>query len=197
MEVYIILYPIILFTIENDDDRDFIEELYTQYYPIMKKKVYEITRDYSVIDDLINEAFIRLINKLSILRSLECCKRASYIVHTIKNISIDYVRKSAIQSEHRFMGMLDDLADSISDDKSVIEEICSTKEDYEELGKALEKLSERDRNLLYYKYNLEFSDMEISDIMNIPINNIREYLSRARRRALKIITKGGKIEDVN
>lgn len=186
------MLPLFLLTIENDDDKEFIRDLYENYYPIMKKKAYEMTNDYSVVGDLINDAFIKLINKVEVLRSLECGSRTSYIVYTVRNVCIDYIRKQARQSEHMFLGISDDLTDSISDAKAAVEEICSTKEDYEELGKALYQLSERDKNLLYYKYNLELKDKEIADIMDISENNIRQYLTRARRRAYKILTdKGG------
>jgi RNA polymerase sigma-70 factor (ECF subfamily) len=183
------MLALIISTIENSDDRNFVFELYIQYYPIMKKKAYEISWDYSIVDDLINDAFIKLIDKISLLRVLECCKRTSYIVYTIKNISIDYIRKRAAKSEKMFLGMSDDLIDSIPDAKLTVEEICSAKEDYEELGKAIEQLSERDRDLLYYKYNLELRDKEIANIMDLPVNNIREYLTRPRRRALKVLAK--------
>ena len=182
------MHPLIISTIMNDDDRYFIAQLYEQYYPIMKKKAYEILLDYSIVDDLINDTFIKLIENISTLRSLECCKRASYIVHTIRNISINYNRQHATRSKKMFLGMSDDLIESIPD-KLTIEEICTTREDNIELGEAIEQLSERDRNLLYYKYNLERSDKEIAEIMDISLKNIREYLTRARQRALKILTR--------
>lgn len=46
----------------------------------------------------------------------------------------------------------------------------------------------RDRDLLYNKYIFELSNKEISDLMDIPINNIRQYLVRARKRALDLLT---------
>jgi len=55
----------------------------------------------------------------------------------------------------------------------------------------LAAIQERDRNLLYYKYNLELSDKKIAEIMDIPADNIREYLVRARRRVLKILDGKG------
>ena len=83
--------------------------------------------------------------------------------------------------------MSEHLIDSIPDTSATPEEYTLLREEHEELAEALQQLSERDRDLLCYKYNLELSDREIADIMNIPINNIREYLVRAKRRALKVI----------
>lgn len=183
------MWPLFILTIENDDDRDFIAELYRQYYPIMKKKAYEITGDYNIVDDLIDDAFVKLIDKISILRNMECCKRASYIVHTIRNISINYCIRCSGMEAKEFLGMSDDLMGSIPEDKPTVEKIFA-KEDCKELLAAIQELKERDRDLLYYKYNLELSDKKIAETMDIPANNIREYLVRARRRVLNIL--GGK-----
>lgn len=176
-------------TLKTDGEREFISKLYTQYYSIMKKRAYEITYDYTVADDLINDAFIKFIEKIEVLSMLDGCKRTSYVVYTIRNISINYIKKRALENKTMFIGVSDDFIESISDVRASVEEISSTREESEELAKSLNQLSKRDRELLYYKYNLEMSDKEISEIMHIPINNIRQYLTRARRRALDIIKK--------
>lgn len=185
------MLPLVASVIEetDEDDRAFIAVLYRQYYPLMKKKAFEISHDYSVVDDLINDAFVRLIEKTSILKSLECCQRTSYIVYTIRNISINYIRQRANKSEKMYLGMSEDLFASIPDAECRIEEICAMEEDYKELSRAIGQLSERDRSLLYYKYNLELSDKEISAMMDISLNNIREYLKRARRRTLRYLQR--------
>lgn len=184
------MYPLFLLGIEDEDDRNIIADLYEQYYPIMKKTAYEISGDYNVVEDLINDAFVKLINKTPILKSLGCCKRTSYIVYTIRNVTIDYIRHRSVEDRIVTMGMEDDLMDSIADSADTPEEIYVARETYEELGTAIEALTEGDRNLLYCKYNLGLSDKEISEIMNIPQNNIRQYLVRARSRALKKLSKG-------
>ena len=56
-------------------------------------------------------------------------------------------------------------------------------------------ISERDRDLLKNKYFLGYSDEEISEIMNIPKNNIRQYLVLARRRLMKILKERGNIDE--
>ncbi|TAH75096.1 MAG: sigma-70 family RNA polymerase sigma factor [Anaerolineaceae bacterium] len=179
---------VLFLAIENESDREFISGLYIQYYPIMKKKAYEITRDINVTDDIIHDAFIKLIDKIPSLRSLSCYKQTSYIVSTIKNIAIDHVRKSNTKADKQFMGEEDDMAESIEDTAMTAEEAYIVREDSEDLGELMCKLSERDRDLLYNKYIFELSNKEISVLMDIPINNLRQYLVRARKRALNLLT---------
>ncbi len=178
---------LLLMAIENDDDREFLSELYEQYYPIMKKKAYEITQDYHSVDDIINDSFIKLISKISILRSLDCCKRTSYIVHTIRNKSFDYLKHKNVEKNRNITGEDEDLAEQIADTAYTAEELYIQKEEAEYLGQLMSRLSERDRDLLYNKYIFELSYKEISELMGIPVNNIREYLVRARARAMKLL----------
>ncbi|NLO08383.1 MAG: sigma-70 family RNA polymerase sigma factor [Clostridiales bacterium] len=175
-------------TIENESDKEFISGLYEQNYPIMKKKAYEITCDINVTDDIIHDAFVKLIDKIPILRSINCYKQTSYIVNTIKNTSIDHVRKRNTKADKQFMGEDNDIAELIVDTAMTVEEAYIIREDSENLGELMCKLSERDRDLLYNKYIFELSNKEISEVMDIPINNIRQYLVRARKRALNLLT---------
>lgn len=174
--------------IENESDREFISGLYIQYYPIMKKKAYEITCDINVIDDIIHDAFIKLLDKIPILRSLNCYKQTSYIVTTIKNTAIDHVRKRNINADKQFLGEENDMTETIEDTAMTAEEAYIVREDSENLGELMCKLSKRDRDLLYNKYIFELSNKEISELMDIPINNIRQYLVRARKRALRLLS---------
>lgn len=67
----------------------------------------------------------------------------------------------------------------------------SLKEDYTEIAKILSELSERDQTLLYNKYILEWSDHKLAASMDVQAVNIRSYLTRARRRAMKLLLKNG------
>ncbi|MNJ71115.1 RNA polymerase sigma factor [compost metagenome] len=83
----------------------------------------------------------------------------------------------------------EDAVDQLAASQATPEESCVDKESYEELGRALSRLSERDRQLLVNKYFLGLKDREMAPLMGIPVRNIQAYLTRARRRALSILSK--------
>jgi len=62
-------------------------------------------------------------------------------------------------------------------------------EELEALSKAIMKLPQSQKDLLYFKYILEMSDKEIAEILRIAPNSVRQYLTRARREAKKLIEK--------
>lgn len=177
--------------LKEENDKEFITSLYRQYYPLMKKKAYDITKDYGVVDDLIQDAFLKLIPKIPLLRSLNCYKTTSYLVYTIKHVCIDYIRKETRRSKRAYSGSADDIAAYIPDLQAATEENYMHDEEAVTLEKALYQLSEKDRNLLYFKYNMEMSDREIAKLLDIPAQHVRQYAARARRRALQILSSGG------
>lgn len=181
---------IFLSIMEDEDDKKFMLNLYQQYYPLMKQRAYSMIRDYGVIDDLIQDAFIKLIPKISLLRSLSSYKLTSYIVYTMKHICLDYIRKETRRARYAFSGAVDDVAHQIPDLQAATEENYMQQEEYEYLEQALLQLSERDRNLLYFKYNMDLSDKEIAGVSGIPAQHVRQYVARAKSRALQMLSKG-------
>ncbi|MFP4977515.1 RNA polymerase sigma factor [Paenibacillus sp. CN-4] len=168
-----------------------IAKLYEGYYPLMKKKAFSIIQDNEVVDDLIQDAFMKLIPRASLLKSLDCYRTTSYIVNTIKHVCFDYIRKSSRHSKNMYIGANDDLADHIPDRLAATEEDYIKGEKYDTLKKAMFQLTERDRNLLYFKYKMEMGDQQIGQLLNIRASNIRQYVARARRRILQILSEEG------
>lgn len=176
---------------EGNEDINFLTELYEKYYPIMKRKSYEILQNDTIVDDMIQEAFVKLLDKVPTLRTLEPPKLVSYLVHTIHNISINYAIKRKRHWNKTLLGLTEERIEQIADQAPSIEEMYSLKEEYEQIGEILHELSYRDQMLLYNKYILELNDKEIALLMDIQAANIRSYLTRARRRAMKLLLERG------
>ncbi|MEK3762122.1 sigma factor [Paenibacillus sp. FSL P4-0338] len=92
-----------------------MKNLYENHYPLMRKKAFNIIKDQEVIDDLIQEAFIKLIPKTSLLRSLSGCKVTSYVVNTIKHYCYDHIRRRTRRSRKVYTGLKNDVAEQIPD----------------------------------------------------------------------------------
>lgn len=181
----------------EDDDKRFMLGLYKQYYPLMKQKAYSIVGKYDVVDDLIQDALLKLIPKISLLRTLGSNKVASYVVNTIKHICFDHIRKETRRVQHHIVGSNEDVAVQIPDLQAATEENYVKREEIDALEEILFQLSERDRNLLYYKYNMGFSDKEIEVVLGVPAQYVRQYVARARQRVLKLLSKGDSCDDRN
>ena len=60
------------------------------------------------------------------------------------------------------------------------------------LSRGLGRLSERERDILKYRYLLDMGDEEIARVLGIKPSSVRMYLTRARKNAFAIFDSEGK-----
>ena len=106
-------------TLESDDDKAFMLNLYKDYYGLVRKTIYSITHNNSEVEDLINDTFIKLIEKVSLLRTLDSCRLAAYVVYTSRSVAINFIKHRDVQNKHVYYGKDLDLSDKL-DRKSVV-----------------------------------------------------------------------------
>ena len=62
----------------DDDDRAFMINLYKNYYNLARKNIFNITHSKNDLEDLIDDVFVKLIEKVSLIRNFERCKLTTY-----------------------------------------------------------------------------------------------------------------------
>lgn len=176
---------------DNYESRQFFTDLYLLYRPLMIREGLKYIDDLSVVEDLIHDAFIKFIEKEELLRSFSCCTLRTYIVYTIRNTSISFLRKRAVESR-RLVGIDNQQeTECTSDDALLPEEVIIMDEKKKEFIKVWDTLPEDTRELLAGKYILRMSDAELAEEFCCSPDSIRMKLTRARRRALEMMKKGG------
>ncbi len=173
----------------DDDDRAFMVNLYNKYYNLARKTIYNITHDNQKIEDLINDSFVKLIEKISKIRTLDCCSLTVYVVYTVRSVSINHLKHKEVENKHMYYSENMELAEDIFDYEDNTIEKLIRQEELELLNVTFSKLTQNQRDLLYFKYILEMSDKQIAEILGIASGSVRQYLTRARRQARKLIEK--------
>jgi len=179
----------IITALEVDDDKAFMINLYREYYGLVRKTVYNITHNADNVEDLVNDTFIKLIEKLSLIRALESCRLAAYVVYTSRSVAINHIKHKSIQKKHAYYGGDADPTEKMPDLERTIEDRIIRQEEVIEMDNAILRLPEKQKALLYFKYILEMHDREIAEILKIDPNSVRQYLTRARREAKKLMDK--------
>jgi RNA polymerase sigma-70 factor (ECF subfamily) len=174
---------------EGYDDKAFMLNLYNDYYGLVRKTIYSITRNANDAEDLTNDTFIKLIEKVSLIRTLDSCRLAAYVVYTSRSVAINFIKHRDVQNKHVYYGKDLNASESIPSLGDNIEERIIQQEKIEELGNAILKLPEKYKDLLYFKYILGMNDREIAGILKIAPDSVRQYLTRARREAKKLLDK--------
>ena len=144
------MIPIIILAIEDPNDRDFIMHLYISYNRLMFSEIQKITCDTWASDDVLQISLIKLIEKVSLLRTFERNRLVSYIITTCRNNAYNYTKKlvSSLECE-----LID--TDGVDFTVSPLEQMVIQKEYQNALKLAWDNLDERSKYFLESKYILE------------------------------------------
>ena len=173
--------PIAILRMEDEDDRQFVADLYQNYKLNMYYTARKIVKDPHTAEDIVQESCIAIINNLEKIKAVEICRRRAYIVSIVKNISINYIVKRDRQSKYSFIAD-DEILSQQPDLDSNIEEYLIRNCEIAIIKSALLKLSDKDRTILRMKYFDDLRDVDIANYLNIKANSVRYYLTLSRRR---------------
>ena len=171
--------------IENDD-HEFIVNVYKDYYGLVKRTVIKITGSHSEVDDLVGDCFLRLIEKTPTIRDLSRGKLTAYIRYTARSVAINYIKHKDVVKKH-VNAAETELLDFSSSQRPDVDDRLIQEHELELLTKAILRLPEKTKNILYFKYLLGMTDEQISQIYSISTDSVRTYLSRARKDAKRLM----------
>lgn len=169
------------------DDQNYMYWVYEKFSRLMFSTALKYVSDKSAAEDLIQDVIIKLITKISTLRKLSRCALSSYIVISVRNASINYLRQQESGRKHMVEEAFDELYSDIRDTSVSPEDMVLFSERKNAFYMVWEMLLEKDRDLLMGKYVLELSDKELAEMCGCKTDSVRMLLTRARRRALAIM----------
>ncbi|MDE7229504.1 MAG: sigma-70 family RNA polymerase sigma factor [Oscillospiraceae bacterium] len=166
-------------------DDSLLSGLFTEYRQMMFKIALNILHNRSDAEDVVQDAFLWIINNIVKISQIPCYERGNYFASITEHRSIDVLRK---RSRHPTED-IEEQYELSSDER--VEESALSSVTVEEIKSALNELSNRDYELLYLYLFKEMTPKEIGEAMGISENNIRVYVQRARKRFAKILHKRG------
>lgn len=182
-------------TLENETDREFMTWLYQEYRLLMYSVASSCYAKQEDRDDLVQASMERLLTRVEKLRSLSCCALPSYLVITIRNTFYTQYRR-----DEKRAARCVSLDETYAADTMFVEDFAATviEDEYnkEVLLHMWDHLPEEERFLLEGKYVLEMSDEELARTVGGKPSSIRMKLTRARRNAakrMKELTEAGVI----
>lgn len=171
----------------DSNDHKFLEYMYLHYSRLMCSEITKIIGETPATEDIIQEALIRFADKIPLLQSLDETRRINYVITTARNMAKNYLRS---QCGVTFCSLDCDscMANKISDGINT-EDIIMMYYDHEQFEHSWKKLDITSKILLEGKYILGKSDAEIAETLGTKPSSVRMMLSRARKKALKLMSE--------
>lgn len=174
--------------LQDPDDKKYIIWIYEEFQNLMFYTAKKYISDQTTCEDIVQECFLKLIQKNDVIRGKERCILAGYIVSLTRNISINHLKRESVRRKHT-VELDEETVNEIPASELSMEELLLAKEKFSRISLALNKLSEMERILLEGKYVLQYSDEELAEQLDCKPNSIRMRLTRARRHALSILSE--------
>lgn len=181
---------VLLPALENEQEREFLQTVYQKHARLMYYTAFQILHDRVEAQDVVQESVVRLIDKIELLQKMDGCTLTAYVVSTIRNLSLHAQRKAQKQ-RFRNADLEQEELLNVPDGAPPMEEGMILREQRQALGRVWPKLDVNDRYLLEAKYILQKSDQEIGGDLGIQPASVRMRLTRARRKAFKLMEKEG------
>lgn len=131
-------------------------------------------------EDISQEVLIRIWKNMG---KFKLSSAGSWIMRTTHNLCIDYLRREQ-RAKHRSIFIDEDFEERIADSNKINHPEVTAVQSItgEKIKMAIQKLPENLKSV-FVLYELEgFKYKEISDVLDMPINSVKVYILRARKK---------------
>lgn len=157
--------------------------VYETLFPIIFRVSLRITGDREIAEDLCHEAFIKLMERPSLLPDIDQCKY--WLIRVVKNLSLNHEkRKDREKAAYSRLTRLTIGVSESSEKKLMQDETRSS------VQKALDALPYNLRAPLVFREYGDLSYREIGSLLGISENNVKVRIFRARERLEKALVEG-------
>ena len=166
----------ILDLIRSQDDQG-MEELMRHYGPLMRYIIKPILRDRHDIEDCLSETAMRIWENFDTYDE-DKGSFAAWVTAITRNTALNMIRRKNRHPET-------EIEEDIESTEPTPEEIVLKEERQRELRRALELLSQKERNLFYRKYYYLQSTEKIAAEMCTTVRSVEGKLYRIKRKLRK------------
>ena len=169
------------------EEQAFLEGVYSRMKPLLHRLILSHGASEHEAEDILQEAFLRLWQKVETLMELPERKCFNYVYTTVRNVTLSNLGRKSRQ-ETRL------LEENIpSSQAKGPEEYYLSLEKEQFFRLAMEKLDDNSRQILLMRYVLEEDDRQIAERFGVKPDSVRMMVSRARA---KLKTEMKKLEDL-
>ena len=161
--------------IDNEADKTKFEQLYDKYRAPMAHYAAKVIGNDSYSQDIVHEAFMRIINHMDGVEDIDSHKTQSFIVKIVRNICIDYLR---VEKKNDYISYDEEFDLYYQPGKKIqynLEEI-----EFSALVDKIKELPDIYRHVIMMKFYHGYNDHKIADMLGLAYPTVRKRIGRAR-----------------
>lgn len=168
--------------LDNDDERNKMEQLYCLYTEKLVYYAQSIIKDEHDAESIVQTAFEKSIRFLGKIGEPESEETFGFFITVVKNLCFDYLRKRKRVETVDFSVMEYEIADTTATNPEIS---YIENESYREILKIIDELPEQFKTILLLRFVHNLSVKDIANIMELSINAVSVRLLRAKKRLMK------------
>jgi RNA polymerase sigma-70 factor (ECF subfamily) len=173
----------------NGDDTAF-EALFIKHKDRVYTSIYVIVKDHEVADDIFQDTFIKVLNKLKEEKYAEEGKFVPWVMRIAHNLCMDHFRKNQKEKIVANDNPEYDILDNISIEESFKEDQIINDEESIDIAKYLELLPDEQREIIVLRHYYDYSFKQIAEMTGTNINTALGRMRYALINLRKLIKKG-------
>ena len=158
--------------IDSDADKSKFEILYSEYKNLMYYTANHILRNSNDAEDVVHQAFLKVIEILDTISSPRCHKTRALLVTITEHKAIDLYR----EKQRNVLPLAEEYIGAAP--AAEIERLAAR----DTLAAAIASLPPRYRSVLLLRYDCGYSNAEIANILDTTEPNVRKLIQRAKEK---------------
>ncbi len=171
-----------LLTFSSVEERDRFEYLYHKYKNLCLKKAYDILGDYSLAEDAVSEAYLRIYKNLDKIEDPNSGRTVAFLVTITRNAALTMLSKEKKNLEELDEGQQDPFE---------LEQFALSQEFVRDVYRLLDEIEEELRHVFLLKFAYDMSNKEIAQMLSISQNLVAVRLHRAKKKLADLLVKEG------
>lgn len=178
-----------LLSITDSKDRHFLIELYENYCHDMYIAAYGILNDSQLAEDAVHDSFVRIINKMHLIRKVSCNGLRRYTVLIVRSVAINMIQAN---KNHKVVEL--EAVDFVLSDDDFLEDTVSEREKVERIKCYLGQMDIKYSHPMLLRYYYGFTDSETADLLGLSsASTVRSRCYRGKKMILDMIRQAGDV----
>lgn len=173
---------LLFYMLPTGKNEDHFEKIFEKYKYIVYSVGLEILKDEQYAEDVVSETFYKVAKHFNKVKNIPNDEIGYYIIAIAKNTAYTMYTQIHKRADILTANEENELLQTESNEFTSIERFESS-----ELYDCIDKLPEKQKTMLLYKYGYGFTIKEISKMFDEKENTVKVYLQRAKKKLAELL----------